>query len=160
MGFLFGKIQTFPGGDKKFLILPLGEFRVVIILVRDGAFGDYFGAPVTDVGSLVEAGALFLYEMSAYLVALMAGGAFLVTDEQFVTDIDSLAGEAVNTEVVGIVERPGIHGAVETDLFGDSRRILADIFGDVFKRASVTESLFDVFPILQCQVFLVSGYKF
>jgi len=80
----------------------------------------------------------------------MAGGTSVVADKQLIADIGTLTGETVDTEVVRVIESPGIpriHGAMKTDFFGDSGWILADVFGDLLKGKTVIECLFNVFTV-------------
>ena len=89
--------------------------------------------------------------MSADLVAFEAGTALPVTDEELLTNIGPLAAEAVDTEVLRIIEAafvPGIHGAVELYLLGDRGRILAEVAADVPEGTPVRDGIGNVLSVL------------
>ena len=63
---------------------------------------------VADVGRFLKACAGFFFKGGADLVALMAGTALTVTDEELVTYVGPAAAVTVDAEVMGIIEAPPV----------------------------------------------------
>jgi len=110
-----------------------------------------FIAAVADEGSPLEPGAGFFLKVFADLVALEAGTALAVTGKEFLADIGPLAAEAVDTEVLRIIEAslvPCIETAVEPYLFGDRSGILAEVAADIPERKTGGKGIGNEDPVL------------
>ena len=106
---------------------------------------------------------MFKHKAFAVLVAYMTGVAEVVTDDQLIADIGSFTAEAMDAEVVGVVERtfvPGVERPVPADFFGDGGGILAEIFGDILERLTLVQSLLNEPPVIERQMLSVSGNHF
>ena len=122
------------------MILTVCESGIIVILV-----GDMTGVPglmtaVADKRSVIHSGTLFKDEVLAGSVALVAGAAKIVADDEFAADIGFPAFEAMDTEVVGVIEGasvPCIKTTVEPDLFGNRGRILTEESGDILERLTI-----------------------
>ena len=123
----------------------------------------FFLTAVADKRSIIDPGALFKHKVLTVLVAYVTGAAEVVTDDQLIADIGSFTAEAMDAEVVGIVERtsvPRVERPVPADFFGDGGRILAEIFGDILERLTLVQRLLNELPVIERQMLSVSGNHF
>lgn len=82
------------------------------------------------------------FKTLAGLIALRAGAAEPVAEEELLTYVLFPAAEAVDAEVTGIIETaviPCIHVSMKPDLFGDGSRILAKKFRYLFERQAIIQ---------------------
>ncbi len=87
-------------------------------------------ASVADIGSPIQTITAFRLKARTDLVALVAGTAGRITDDQLVAGVFLLAPETMDAEVVRVVKTapiPGVDLSVATDLLRDRGRILAEI---------------------------------
>ena len=106
---------------------------IVIILCLDRALVSGPITAITDIRSLLYLLAGFPFKTWADIVTSMAGTAKGITDDELVAGVGLLTAETVDAEVVGIVKTapvPCVYNAVLPNLFGDSGRVFAEIFGD------------------------------
>ena len=82
----------------------MGEYRVVVVFYRDGAFVFWLIAAVADKGRLVEPFTGFALKVFADLVAFVAAAAFPVTDKKLIAYIGLPAVKPLYTEVPRVVE--------------------------------------------------------
>lgn len=163
MQLLFCKIQSFPGGCPQFFIQTLCDLGVVIILGTDPAKMPGLITAITDIRSLFNTFTQFRLKARAYLVALMAGTAKGITQDEFVTGIRLFTMKAVNTKVVRIVEGasvPGVDLPVKPYLFRDSGGIFAEVTGDISERYTGIQCVFDIQTVINGQVQVVSRDQF
>ena len=70
----------------------------------------------------------------------------------------------MDTEVPCVIEKALLEvrlmDPVGFDLFGDPSGVLAEVTGDILKRPSQLKGFLDIDPVIEGQVFLVSGYVF
>ncbi len=102
--FFFCKVDSFPGRYKKFFVMTMGCFGIVIIFCLYGAHMPRFAAAIADVRGLFCLVTVFTLKTAADAVAAMAGTAQSVTDNQFAAGILFPASVSVDTEVVGIIK--------------------------------------------------------
>lgn len=82
------------------------------------------------------------FKTLAGLIALRAGAAEPVAEEELLTYVLFPAAEAVDAEVTRIIETaviPCIHVSMKPDLFGDGSRILAKKFRYLFERQAIIQ---------------------
>ena len=140
------------GGGKKFFVLTLGESSIIVVLISDVTAISGNVTAVTDKGSLFHPGTTLKDERTACLITEVAVSAEIVADDQLAADIGFSAAEAMDTEVIGIVERtpvPGVKGTMEFYLLGDCSGILAKVFGDIFERLPIVQGLFNVLTVIE-----------
>lgn len=83
----FGHVNPSPGTFKEFQVLAVSKTRIIEVLVNNGTFVNRLVAPVTDIGSFVQAAAAFLNEVFAGLITGGAGSAFHITEDDLGADI-------------------------------------------------------------------------
>ncbi len=130
--FFLGQVNAFPGRNEKFFVDPLCHSGIVVILGLQGAFIPGFWTAVTYEGCFFYLPAVFTFKTAAHIVALMAGSAHVVTDENFIACVGLFTMESVDAEVVWVVKTatvPCIDGSMTPYLLGNGGRILAGIFG-------------------------------
>ena len=130
----------------------MSERSIVIILVGDVAAMTRLVTAIADIGSLFHTSAVLQNEVFACLIAEMTASAGGVTDNKLLADIGFSAGEAVDTEVVGIVERtsvPGIEGTMKFHLFRDGSGIFTQELSDILKRNVLIQCLFDILAVIE-----------
>lgn len=118
---------------------------------------------ITHIRSVLNLSALFLLKAGTDVVAFEAGATVSVTDNDFAASIHLFTVIAMDAEVMGIVKAPAMEGVYDPmipDLFRDSRGIFAEVLGNLTERFLFIKGFFDVLPILECQVFMVSRYQF
>ena len=69
------EINSGAGRGKKFLIMSLGGFGIVIILCMDGAFMPWFIAAIADKRSLLDLAAVLPFKFRADVITSVAGAA-------------------------------------------------------------------------------------
>ena len=140
------------GGGKKFLVLTLGESSIIVVLISDVTAISWNVTAVTDKGSLFHPGTTLKDERTACLITEVAVSAEIVADDQLAADIGFSAAEAMDTEVIGIVERtpvPGVKGTMEFYLLGDCSGILAKVSGDILERFPFVQRLLDILTVIE-----------
>ena len=98
----------------------MGDLSIVIILGLDGTKMTRLVTSVAHIGRRLDPCALFPFKTRADTVAFMARPALGITDDEFVTGIGLFTAEAVNAEVIRVIEAspvPGIDPSVPEDLF-------------------------------------------
>ena len=159
VGLLLREVDSGAGIFKGCLILPLSKGCAVSVLVRYRTQMSFLRASVADIRRLGKSAAFFLLKVFAVLVADRAGRAVTVTDNDAVTDIGTLAAEPFGTEVVRIIEYPfglDIIHPVKPDFLRYGGWILAKEPGNVLEGSAFIQLDFDVFPVRQGEVFLVT----
>ena len=135
---------------------------IVVVLGLDRASVPGSFAAIADKGSLCDAYAILFLKARTHTVTSQAGLTVDVAYLDLPAGVHLLAMEAVNTEVVRIDVAAfviGINATIEHNLFGDRRRILAEILGYLPKRLVLVQRLLDVLAIFQGKVFVVSRYQ-
>ena len=144
-----------------FTVYPVGIDCIIPVLAGDGASAQYLGTAVTDIRSLIKAVTAFPDKVRTVLITNGAGCTLYTAEDDLVTDICLLTLITVNTEVVSIIECSftiqKVH-PVELDLLGDGCRILAEVLGHLLEGQTFIERVFNVLPVFQSQVLLVTGY--
>ena len=84
----------------------MGEYRVIVVFYRDGAFVFWLIAAVADKGCFVESFTGFALKVFADLVALVAAAAFPVTDKKLIAYIGLPAVKPLYTEVLRVGRNP------------------------------------------------------
>ena len=82
----------------------MGEYRVIVVFYRDGAFVFWLIAAVADKGCFVESFTGFALKVFADLVAFVAAAAFPVTDKKLIAYIGLPAVKPPYTEVLRVVK--------------------------------------------------------
>jgi hypothetical protein len=145
-------VDSFSGTAEKFFVLSVCGASVVDVFGWDRASIARFPAAVADIGSLVQPRAAFTLEPAAYLIALVTGPAFLVTNNYLLTNIGFSAVKAMDTKVVGIIETPlvpGVLDPVKPDLFGDRCRVFAQVFCDLLEAGLLVEGTFNKHTVVE-----------
>ena len=109
------------------MIDPVGIYGVVSVLAGERAFTYHLWAAITYIRCFIKTITPFSDKVGTMLVTSGTGCALYTAENDLVTDIGLLASVTMNTEVMGIIERPlaiQIAHPVEPDLLGDSSRIL------------------------------------
>lgn len=94
----------------------------------DGTVVYGFGASVADIRDLIETTAAFPYKVRTGLVTGRTGSALHIAEDNLTAYIGLPAAVAVDTEVVGVIERAfmvPVTEPVSPDLFGDGGRVFA-----------------------------------
>ena len=92
----------------------------------------------------------------------MAGPAPGIADNELVTGVGLFTVDAMDTEVIRVVEAspvPGIDPPVPKDLFRDSSGIFAKKAGNVRDRHTIVQGLLDIQPVINGQMLMVSRYQ-
>jgi len=92
------------------------------------------------------------------LIAFSAGTTLFAARYGAVTDISEMTVAAVTTviKIYEIISR--IKSTVFSNLFGNGRRILANVFGYFTKRHVIIQGFFNKNSVIQCKMLLVPGY--
>lgn len=156
-----GQVNSGSGRSEAFFINPLGCFSIVNIFGLNGAFVSWRFAAIAYERSLFNLSAVFPLKLAAYIIAFMAGPAFGITDYKFPAGIRLPTVEAVNAKVIGVIKTaavPCIDNPVSPYFFGDGRRVLAKIFGNLAEGLSFIKAVFDIDSVIQSQMFMISWY--
>ena len=128
----------------------------------DGAVIALFVSAITDVRCVIESFATFFLEVGTGLITSRTGSALDTAKNNLVAHIGFLTPISMDTEVVCIIKgtlvKP-VRQAVCPNFFGDGCRIFAEKACNVFKGYLLVESIFDIQPIFQCQMFLITRDK-
>lgn len=127
-----GQVNAFPGRSEKFFVEPLCCPGIVVIFGLQSAFIPGFRTAIAYERCFFYLSAVFTFKTAVHIVALVAGSAHVVTEEDFIACIGLFTMESVNTEVVWIVKTatiPCINGSMTSYLLGNGGWILAEIFG-------------------------------
>ena len=107
--------------------------------------------------------AVFPLEIRTSLVTGRTGSAFHPAQFNLVAGVRFFTMKPMNTEVFCIVKKAimemWIMNPVCFNFFRDCRRILAQEPGNLLKGTLLIERRFDIEPVIESQMFLVSGYK-
>ena len=155
----FRKVDALPGRRAELLVKALCDLGVVVILGLYGAEVPGPVAAVADVGCAVDPVAAFPFKAFADGIALMAGTARGIADDDLVAGIHLFTTKAVDAEVIRVVEAspvPDVDTPVKADLFGDRGRILAEEAGNIPEGQAGIEAVLDVEPVMDSKVFVVS----
>ena len=102
----FGHVDPCSGIPEFFPVFPVSEPGVIRVFVCNSAVIDFFRIAVAGIRSPAKSYAALFFKVSAGLVAGRAGRAFDPAQDNLSTDVSFLTVIAVNTEVLGIIERP------------------------------------------------------
>ncbi len=155
-------VYAVSGRGEGFLVFTVCKTSIVDILVCDGAFMNSLFTAIADIRSFIQAITAFADKVSASLVAGRTGGAFDATKDDLATNICLSTVISVDAEVVGIVESALVIPVAESvpfDLFRNGRGIFTEEACNVFKGSSGGKSFFNVKPILQGEMFLITRNK-
>ncbi|MEY8332492.1 hypothetical protein AALB53_05185 [Lachnospiraceae bacterium 47-T17] len=128
-----GQVNAFPGRSKKFLVGSLCNSGIVVVLGLQGAFVSGFWAAVTHERSFFYVKAMFTFKTAAYIIALVAGSAHGITDEDFIACIGLFTMESMNAEIMWVIKAatvPCVDRSMAENFLGNGGRILAQEFGD------------------------------
>lgn len=151
MQLLTGQADTFPGRYKALRVHTVSSVGIIVIFRGNRAFVTRFIAAVAYKRSLVDPSALFQLKAIADFIADMAGTAGCIAEKELFAGIGLPTPEAVDAEVVGVVETPfipGIGDPVFKDFIRDGGRVLTEESGNSPEGFAFVQSLFDVGAIL------------
>lgn len=115
---------------------------IIIVLRGYRAAVAGFLTAVADKRRSLKPVAGLAFKTLAGLIALRAGAAEPVAEEELLTYVLFPAAKTVDAEVAGIIETavvPCIHVSMKPDLFGDGSRILTKKFGYLFERQAIIQ---------------------
>ena len=132
---------------------------IVIILSLNRTLVSLLITAIADIRSFLYLLAGLSFKARADVVASTAGTAKGITDDELVASVGLLTTEAMDTKVVGIVKTapvPCVYNTMLPNLFGDSGRIFAEIFGNFPKGFAFIKRFFNVLSVSQRKMFVVT----
>ena len=154
-----GHVDPGSGISELFPVFPVSKPCVIRVFVGDGAVADFFDTAVADIRSPVKSYAALFFKVSAGLITGRAGSAFDPAQENLSAGVGLLTVIAVDTEVFGIIEGAfviPVRKAVGPDFFRDRGGILAQEPGNIFKRCTFVQFVFDIDTVFKGKVLLVA----
>ena len=159
MKFPPGHVDSGSGISELFPVFPVSKPCVIRVFVGDGAVADLFCTAVTDIRSPVKSYATLFFKVSAGLITGRTGSAFDPAQDNLSAGVGLLTVIAVATEVFGIIEGSfviPVRKAVGPDFFRDRGGILAQEPGNIFKRGTFVQFVFDIDTVFKDKVLLVA----